>query len=301
MCDIPTLFDVLSSCSAGPDGVISRAGDGPEVENAEAMRPLILHAHPDDETLWTGTLLAWCADHGIDAAVLTLTRGEEGSAIEGSLPEGSTIVEVRDAERKQALAALGTGTHGVLGSGLARANLEPDRVYRDSGMQWLNSGLAGPADTADESTLTAAALDDAVADAIAYAEHIGATELISYDAFGSYGHPDHVRAHEIAAEAARRTGLPLTEIASAHGPEDYSSFTRFDLSAYTDTMKEALGAYATQLRVDGDTVTHVGEQQHPIDPTIRLRRVDPAHAGRADEANPAADPFTEAGQGIEQT
>lgn len=288
MSDTPILFDALSVTAAPADATAAYADADPSVsggsaviENAEAMKPLILHAHPDDETLQTGTLLAWCAEHGIDAAVLTLTRGEEGSAIEGTLPEGADIVTVRDSELKQALAALGTTTHGFLGTGLARANLEPDRSYRDSGMQWLETGLAGPADSTDERTLTAAPLDEAVADAVAYAQHIGATELISYDAFGSYGHPDHVRAHEIATEAARRTGLPLTEIASPLGPEDYLSFTSFDLSAYVGAMKEALGAYATQLQVDGDTVTHVGEQQHPINPTIQLRRVDLAETDGA--------------------
>ena len=232
-------------------------------------RVVFLHAHPDDETLVTGALLAALAASGREVAVVTATRGEQGEIVPGTFTgSGPALVAHREAELASALAALGVTRHAFLGAPPALAIGALARRYTDSGMRWVTPTVAGPSATAGPDSLTAADPDAAAADLVAYLEHVGATALVSYDAHGGYGHPDHIALHTPTVEAARLLGIPFWEVASdPEGPGEH-----VDATAYLDQVKAALAHHATQVTVDGDEVVHVGGQRQPIATRFTLRR-----------------------------
>ncbi|EPH05973.1 hypothetical protein HMPREF1531_00621 [Propionibacterium sp. oral taxon 192 str. F0372] len=238
----------------------------------ETPRPLVVHAHPDDETLQTGPLLAWLTRRGIATTVITCTRGERGEIVAGSVvtkPAPAEFVAIRQTELAGALTELGIEEHCFLGTPPARHPGVPRREYRDSGMVWVSEGLAGPADANDPDSFTAAPIDEIVADLTAALTATKGTVIVGYDALGSYGHPDHVRVHELCVETARRTGVPLVQVASE---EDAEGFEWFDLDEETPRVIAALRRHATQLTVGPEGITHVGGQHQDIPRRIGLMR-----------------------------
>lgn len=242
-------------------------------------RVVLLHAHPDDESLSTGALIAGLVADGHEVAVVTATRGERGEAMgELAALTGEAFVAQREYELRQAAAALGLTGHAWLGSPPARADGRPPRRYADSGMRWVTPELAGPGDDAGEDALSLAPLAEAAADLAAFLTETAADVLISYDDAGGYGHPDHVACHHIAVAAAALVDrVELYEIASADQPG--AEELVIDRPETRARLLSALACYPSQFRVDGDEVVHVGGQHQPITTVCRLRRVD-----RADRA-----------------
>ncbi len=247
------------------------------VVEAPGARLVFLHAHPDDETLATGALLAWLVDRGGEPAVVTATRGEQGEVVPGplsALAGTPQLVAHRERELAGALGVLGVADHAFLGTPPARAAGRGPRRYTDSGMRWLDAAetLAGPGGSAGADSLTAAPVDEAAADLAAYLASLGADAVVGYDVHGGYGHPDHVACHHIAGAAARLAGVPLFEVVSepllpAPDAREYA------LPEYLPRVREALANHASQLTVDGAEVVHVGGQRQPIPTTVWLRRV----------------------------
>ncbi|MDY5153640.1 N-acetyl-1-D-myo-inositol-2-amino-2-deoxy-alpha-D-glucopyranoside deacetylase [Actinobaculum suis] len=268
---------------------------------------LFIHAHPDDEAVQTGALVAALAAR-TQVSILTCTRGEMGEAIPGVLPENATaqdFIAQRLRETARGREILGAQAGYFLGIPPALAPGAHARHYSDSGMRWIREGLAGPAPQAPANALALLPLAQEVDDAVTLATAIGATVLIGYDAEGSYGHPDHLRAHEIALGVARRTGLPLFEIASsgvasgssvasadtsgdtfgsapgitpggaAVAPPAEGAFTWVDVSGYVDTAARALAEYRTQLSLVEKQgrlmIRHVGGQYQEIYAQAGLR------------------------------
>lgn len=132
-------------------------------------------------------------------------------------------------------------------------------------MAWVTPELAGPGANADSDSLTAAATEEAAADLASYAHWFAADAIVSYDAQGGYGHPDHIACHHIARAAARLTGVRFVEVASEPGADVRP------LDQYRAVVTEALACYRSQLRIEGDDVVHVGGQRHPIPTTVALR------------------------------
>ena len=238
------------------------------------MRYLFVHAHPDDETLSTGAVIAALAAASHTALVLTATGGERGQAIPGSLPPGADLAVVRAGERARALAALGATDAGWLGEPPNRAPGLLPRRYVDSGMIWVRPGLAGPAPGAPASGLALAPLDEVAADVAAAALAHDAAVLVSYDSSGGYGHPDHVRCHDATARAAAALGLPFHEITVAL-PADGGWF---EAGERAPAVLAAHRCYATQFRLRGDKVTHVGGETEPVRLAAGLR-VSPRRPG----------------------
>lgn len=243
-------------------------------------RALFVHAHPDDETLSTGALIAACAHRGIEAHVVTCTRGERGEAVTGVVPAGITreeLTEFRERELALAVGVLGVAGHHWLGQNPARAVGRNDRTYTDSGMVWLSEGVAGPAGHDDDSMFTAASLDEAAGDLAALIRAIRPTSVISYDDAGTYGHPDHVQAHRVAARAARDEGIPFFEIAS--DPRD-PGFETIELHEHLDIVLDALSKYRSQLTIYPDHIEHVGGQRQEFSTAVGIRRAE-TEGGRA--------------------
>lgn len=154
---------------------------------------LCVHAHADDESIATGGVLARAAEEGSRTAVVTATGGELGEIVgEAMDPEEvrPRLAEVRRAELAAALDILAAGAPRFLG-------------YRDSGMM-------GTAGNDDPRSFWNAPFDEAVGRLVAEIRAFRPDVLVTYDAFGGYGHPDHVQAHRVslvAAEACAAAGL----------------------------------------------------------------------------------------------
>ncbi|MGO3360898.1 MAG: N-acetyl-1-D-myo-inositol-2-amino-2-deoxy-alpha-D-glucopyranoside deacetylase [Corynebacterium sp.] len=155
------------------------------------LRITAVHAHPDDESLWTGMALSNWARRGAEVTVVTCTLGEEGEVIGDKYAD--LVSEARDilggyriAELQRALGALGLGRPEFLGG--------PGR--------WRDSGMAGTP-TAENPRAFVNSGDTAVGQLSALFGRLRPHVVVTYGPDGGYGHPDHIRAHEITHAAAR--------------------------------------------------------------------------------------------------
>lgn len=246
-----------------------------------AATVMFVHAHPDDETIATGGTLAALAAEGLDPAVVTLTRGEQGEVRPGlfaSLEGTRGLARHRETELASALSMLGVTRHAMLGTPPARAAGLPPRVYEDSGMAWGSDGFAVAGDSATGLALTRAHVVEPITDLLALAESWCVGAIVSYDERGGYGHPDHVFAHRIARAVAHGLEIPFWEIVSP-GPDGAISAVRdgsdveYDVSPWWERKIAALRAYQTQLEVVSDTeLVHVGGQAMTLEPVERFRQ-----------------------------
>ena len=248
------------------------------MSKASATRPervLLVHAHPDDETLSSGGTIATLLELGAQVTVLTATRGERGEMLTPSLAplagDGPRVAAHRETEIRAALAALGGPDHLWLGGPGARPTDLPERRYTDSGMQWGPDGRAVAADDAPADSLTAADLGEVVDDVRAAIRSTMADAVVSYADDGGYGHPDHVRVHHAARYAARAEDVPFSMIVD---PDD---------AAGTDLTVDVLPVRA-KVRA-ADRAVPVAGHRRPGRP----RRPDRAVVGDA-ARRPAARP-----------
>lgn len=170
---------------------------------------LAVHAHPDDETLATGALLATWAAAGLPVTVVTATRGERGEVIPASLRHlegaGPALAEHRSGELAAALAALGAVDHVFLDTVAPGGPAGAVTTYQDSGMVWVGAARAGAGDHVPAGAFVAAPLDEAAARLAEVLRARRPALVVTYDPEGGYGHPDHVRAHEVVARALELT------------------------------------------------------------------------------------------------
>jgi N-acetyl-1-D-myo-inositol-2-amino-2-deoxy-alpha-D-glucopyranoside deacetylase len=157
----------------------------------EARRRLLLvHAHPDDESIGNGATMAKYVAEGVHVTLVTCTLGEEGEVIPDGLAHlaadrTDTLGQHRIGELAAAMRALGVTDHRFLGG--------PGR-YRDSGMM----GVA--ANTRPDSFWQADP-DEAASHLVAVVREVRPQVLVTYDPNGGYGHPDHIQAHRVAMRA----------------------------------------------------------------------------------------------------
>ena len=243
-------------------------------------RVVAVHAHPDDEAISTGGALADLAARGADVLVVTCTLGEEGEVI------GETYAElVADAADQLGGFRIAELARSCEILGVHQCFLGAPGRYRDSGMAgspasrnpraFVNSGEAAVADLA--------------AIFAAQRPHL----VLTYGPDGGYGHPDHIRAHEITHAAAQQVGsvprilwaVRLREELEAHLPTEIpSGWTRpapgeLDAVDTVDTWVElddrtycakveAMRAHATQIFIgDGyvsETNPHAARATGPV-------------------------------------
>lgn len=237
-------------------------------------RLLLVHAHPDDETLWTGGTIARYAARGVEVTVVTCTLGEEGEVIPESLgglasDQADQLGGYRVGELRSACAALGVADHRFLG-GVGR--------WRDSGMVWERPGVAGALPTAHPRAFATGSVDDQVAALESVLRELRPQVVVTYASDGGYGHPDHIRAHEITMAAvanvpevlrvfhavpsreaidaglaalAEAEGMPfaLPGPGELPGVSQESITTVVDISEHLSAKLGALRAHRTQVRV----------------------------------------------------
>ena len=238
-------------------------------------RVLFVHAHPDDETIATGGTIAMLVSRGTPVTVLTCTRGERGEVVSQDLAhlvgDGAALAHHRESELAMAMDALGVTDHRYLGSADARIAQRAPRAYLDSGMRWGESGPI-PATDIDDAAFTSAELGEVAADIATVVASMGATAVVSYNAYGGYGHPDHIHAHRAARHAAAVMKVPFFAVE----PHDSTATSEIDveLGGMLARKVAALRAHRSQLTVTGGDMLMPGGQVEPITTVERYRRDD---------------------------
>lgn len=149
------------------------------------MTILLVHPHPDDEAILTGGLILQAHAVRRRVVLVTATRGEEGGAAPAATPGGtSTLASIRTRELAEACTLLGVDRQVFLG-------------FRDSGTAGLP---AAPAFSAVPLSQAAAAIAEVLRE-----ERPDVVVTATPD--GTYGHPDHVRAHDATMAALDRLRL----------------------------------------------------------------------------------------------
>ncbi|WP_409330515.1 N-acetyl-1-D-myo-inositol-2-amino-2-deoxy-alpha-D-glucopyranoside deacetylase [Trujillonella humicola] len=160
-------------------------------------RLLLVHAHPDDETINNGATMARYVAEGAEVTLLTCTLGEEGEVLVPGLAQlaadqADQLGGFRIGELSAAMTALGVTDWRFLG-GAGR--------YRDSGMMGTEANTKPRA-------FWNADLDEAVGHAVAVVREIRPQVVVTYDENGGYGHPDHIQAHRVAMAAVDAAADP---------------------------------------------------------------------------------------------
>ncbi|MGW6539600.1 N-acetyl-1-D-myo-inositol-2-amino-2-deoxy-alpha-D-glucopyranoside deacetylase [Streptomyces sp. NPDC055051] len=156
-----------------------------------ARRLLLVHAHPDDESINNGATMARYAAEGALVTLVTCTLGEEGEVIP---PELAHLAPDREdrlgphrvGELAAAMAALGVTDHRFLGG---------EGRFRDSGMM-------GVPQNERENAFWNTDVDTAATCLVEVIRETRPQVLVTYDPDGGYGHPDHIQAHRVAMRAA---------------------------------------------------------------------------------------------------
>ena len=238
----------------------------------EGIRILLVHAHPDDETINNGATMALYADRGAQVTLVTCTRGEEGEVLVPGLShlassEQDLLGQHRETELALAMKALGISDFRFLGA--------PTSKFRDSGMMGTE-----PNNRPD--VFWQADLDSVARILVDVIEEVKPHILITYDEIGGYGHPDHIQAHRVAMRASELSEWQIQKIywntipksVIAQGMEkmkeigsdffgaesiDDIPFAKDDEfvttliagTAYVDRKMAAMKAHETQIALDG--------------------------------------------------
>ena len=243
---------------------------------SQDRRLLLVHAHPDDESIGTGATMAMYAAQSARVSLVTCTLGELGEIIPPDLAQLAYDVdgglgEYRIGELDAACQALGVADHRFLG-GAGR---------------WRDSGMMGTPSNDWDGCFWRADVQEAATELLAVIRELRPQVMVTYDDRGFYGHPDHIQAHRVAWRAFEladglvskfyATAIPKSVLARsielmrdsdspAAGGTDFSKVqsvddlpfgtpdenvtTEIDASDYLEAKLAAMRAHATQIAVD---------------------------------------------------
>lgn len=235
-------------------------------------RLLIVHAHPDDESLFTGHIIADRLAAKAEVYVFTLTRGERGKmkleelkSLEGNF---SAMGSFRATELAEALAVYGKVEHSFAGT----------RAYLDSGLRINPMGKPAKPRNLDEMALSAAATSVIADDIAAKIQEFKPDAVLTYNSRGGFGHPDHKMAHDATAMAirqiARKRGRAPQFWVIAEPREKFDAEIG---NAKTALIKKAaLEAHASQVAVSAETYSVVPGKEVRYDRPERVRLSSPS-------------------------
>ncbi|MEW1545097.1 N-acetyl-1-D-myo-inositol-2-amino-2-deoxy-alpha-D-glucopyranoside deacetylase [Streptomyces tsukubensis] len=265
------------------------------MKDLSTRRLLLVHAHPDDESITNGATMARYAAGGARVTLVTCTLGEEGEVIPPDLAHlaadrDDSLGEYRIGELSAAMKELGVTDHRFLGG--------PGR-YRDSGMMGLPQNRR-------EGAFWNTPVDDAAPHLVEIIRSVRPQVMVTYDPHGGYGHPDHIQAHRVAMRAAelaaerafrRDLGDPWriakiywTRVPRSVAEEGFAALraagvgfpgvaavddvpgvvgddeitAAIDGSAYAERKAAAMRAHATQIAVDGPFFALSNDLGQPI-------------------------------------
>ena len=240
--------------------------------NYRGYRMLLVHAHPDDETINNGATMAMYAALGAEVTLITCTRGEEGEVLIPELAhlaanQSDALGPHREIELADAMRALGVRDHRFLGT---------------ESLKFRDSGMMGTQPNNRPDVFWQAQVDSAADLLVTVIDEIKPHVLITYDEFGGYGHPDHIQAHRVAMRASeksewqipkiywnvmpksviqsgidamKKVGSDFMGVESADelpfAKDDSFVHALIDGNKYVDKKMDAMRAHATQISVDG--------------------------------------------------
>ncbi|MEU7555152.1 N-acetyl-1-D-myo-inositol-2-amino-2-deoxy-alpha-D-glucopyranoside deacetylase [Streptomyces sp. NPDC044571] len=175
-----------------------------------ARRLLLVHAHPDDESINNGVTMAKYAAEGAHVTLVTCTLGEEGEVIP---PELAHLAADRDD-------ALGAHRVGELAAAMAELGVTDHRFLGGPG-RFRDSGMMGAEQNRRPGSFWSADVDEAAAHLVEVIRELRPQVLVTYDPDGGYGHPDHIQAHRVAMRAAELAAEPAyrRDLGEAHAIE----------------------------------------------------------------------------------
>jgi len=214
------------------------------------------HAHPDDEAIATGGVMARAAAEGHRVVLVVATKGEHGEVDEGVLDDGETLSERRVVETRRAAEILG--------------------VHRVEFLGYADSGMMGTPENDAPGSFWSADRDEAARRLGAILAEEQAHVLTVYDERGGYGHPDHIQVHRVGIRAAQLVGTPrvyestinrdhilrlmrdhiaeIQEHVDAPDPDNFDMgvtegeiTTTVDVRAFIERKRAAMAAHASQI------------------------------------------------------
>ena len=194
---------------------------------------MTIHAHPDDETIGTGGTMAKAVRAGHRVIVITCTRGEMGEIVvkEMDTPDNHRrLGEIRAGELEAAMGVLGVTEWDNLG-------------YRDSDMMGRDGNH-------DPRSFWQADLDEAARRLTWMIRTHKPDVVTTYNAYGGYGHPDHIRVHDVAIRAVPRAGDASWYQDQIENGLDPWTPKKFYEQATPESVRRAMNARLAELGVD---------------------------------------------------
>jgi N-acetyl-1-D-myo-inositol-2-amino-2-deoxy-alpha-D-glucopyranoside deacetylase len=152
---------------------------------------MTVHAHPDDESIGTGGIIAKYAREGIKTVLVHCTRGEMGDVQDPAFVPpvpGMAMADIRMHELKAAISLLGIRSTHYLG-------------YRDSGM-------AGHPENQNPAVFAQADVEEASLRLARIIREEKPHVVVTYDEYGVYGHPDHIMTNVVTTKSFFMAGNP---------------------------------------------------------------------------------------------
>lgn len=249
------------------------------------LRLLFVHAHPDDETTTTGATTARYAAEGIGVYLVTCTRGERGEILDDEL-----LAKFEGLDPDSAAVRLAEHRTGELAGACERLGFTQWRFLAGQ-ERWWDSGMAGTPTATHAKAFAAGDATEQAAELAAVVRSLRPQVVITYDERGGYGHPDHIRAHDITMAAVRlaadgtgddgrwlvskvyacavprsqiEIGAAMLASSDAEGPNPLADLVnapfavpdeliaaRVDGNAWLDAKADAMRAHASQMHVNG--------------------------------------------------
>jgi len=244
-------------------------------------RLLLVHAHPDDESLFTGHVIADALARGAEVYLLTLTRGERGKvklsdlkSLEGRNAEMGAF---RTAELMTALDAYAldapAGDSAEVSPRRVEHSFAGTRHYLDSGIRLNALGKPTRKRILDEMSLVAVATAVIADDIVKVMTSFRPDAVVTYNAKGGFGHPDHKKAYDATAMALRHYGKThrAPQLWTICEPGERGE-VEVGGKATAAVKKAALSAHASQVLINEETYSLVSGKEIRFDAPERLRR-----------------------------
>jgi LmbE family N-acetylglucosaminyl deacetylase len=198
------------------------------------------HAHPDDESIAMGGVMAKASDEGHRVVLVVATRGEHGEVEDGFLDEGEPLWRRREQETLASAAILGAARVEFLG--------------------YVDSGMMGTPENELPESFWQADVEEAAMRLAAILTEEAADVVTIYDENGQYGHPDHIQVYRVGLRAAELAGTRRVYMSTINRDHVRRSF-------------EQLAASGADIPtdLDADFLASLGVPEERITTTVDVR------------------------------